>query len=237
MLTRRQLLVRAGVVPAVAGAAVTAAASPAEAVRYPIIISDSTPRTYGPVMFIGDSTSSLRYRTMKREIAAYGIGPFRLDLQPGRSLARTRRGRPSAIDAVRMARAASFDPEVYVVALGYPDILGWEGNPKPARTVEAIRQLIIPLLTEIGTDRLVAIFNLYSVRRTRSTVFNAALASLVPEWPNLHIVDWASLARRNRHWHARDGYHYGYIGAKQRTNFIGRTLRDMVTLRRTLTAG
>ena len=93
---------------------------------------------------------------------------------------------------------------------------------------------MIPLLTEIGPDRLVGVLNLYSVRRTRAGIFNAARNSLVPEWPNLRIVDWASLARRNRRWHARDGYHYGYIGAKQRTNFIGRTLRDMVVLRRAL---
>ena len=93
---------------------------------------------------------------------------------------------------------------------------------------------MIPLLTEIGPDRLVGVLNLYSVSRTRAGIFNAALNSLVPEWPNLRIVDWASLARRNRRWHARDGYHYGYTGAKQRTNFIGRTLRDMVVLRRAL---
>ena len=222
------------IVPAAVPVVAALGTPAAHAVRYPIILTDDTVRAYGPVMFIGDSTSSLRYRTMKQEIAAFGVGPFRLDLTPGRSIARTLRGRPSAIDAVRMARADGFDPNVYVVALGYPDIIRWENNPTPAQTVSSIRQLIIPLLQEIGSDRLVAFFNLYSVSRTRAGVFNTALSSLLPEWPNLHIVDWAALARRHRRWHSRDGYHFGYTGAKQRTNFIGRTLRDMVTLRRSV---
>lgn len=223
MLSRRQLL--AGAIAT--GSTVLATASPAEAA--PIIISDPTVRAYGPVMFMGDSTSSLRYRTMKREIAAFGVGPFRLDLQPGRSISRDFRGRPSAVASVRTARAEGFDPQTYVIALGWPDIIRWENNPRPAKTVNAIRDLIIPLLDEIGNDRFIAFFDLYSVTRTSAGTFNLALRSLAAERPNLHIVDWSSLARRHRWWHKRDGYHYNYTGAKQRTNFIGRTLREMVT--------
>ena len=203
-------------------------ATPAEAA--PIIISDPTVRAYGPVMFIGDSTSSLRYRTMKREMAAFGLGPFRLDLQPGRSISRNFRGKPSAVASVRSARAEGFDPPTYVIALGYPDIIRWENNSRPTKTVPAIRELVIPLLDEIGDDRFIAFFDLYSVRRTSAGTFNVAIKSLAAERPNLHIVDWSSLARRHRRWHKSDGYHYNYVGAKERTNFIGRTLREMVTL-------
>lgn len=223
MLTRRQLITGA----IAAGTAALVDASPAHAA--PIIISDPTVRAYGPVMFMGDSTSSLRYRTMKKEIAAFGVGPFRLDLQPGRSISRDFRRRPSAVESVRTARAEGFDPPTYVIALGWPDIIRWENNPHPTKTVPAIRELIIPLLDEIGNDRFIAFFDLYSVRRTSAGAFNRALASLAAERPNLQIVDWSSLARRHRRWHRSDGYHYNYVGAKERTNFIGRTLRDMVT--------
>lgn len=223
MFSRRQFF--AGTITA--GATVLVSASAAEAA--PIIISDSTQRVYGPVMFIGDSTSSLRHRTMREDIASFWVGPFWLDLQPGRSISRTFGGRPSAVASVRSARERGFDPPTYVVALGFPDIIRWERNPRPTKSVASIRNLIIPLLDEIGNDRLVAFFDLYSVRPTAAENFNAALVSLAAERDNLVIVPWSALARRHRNWHKPDGYHYNGVGSRERTNFIGRTLREMVT--------
>jgi len=223
MLSRRQLF--AGAI----AAASTAVANPSPAAAGPIIINDPTQRVYGPVMFIGDSTSSLRHRTMRADIASFWVGPFRLDLQPGRSISRKLGSRPSAVESVRSARKQGFDPPTYVIALGFPDIIRWERNARPATSVTSIRNLIIPLLDEIGDDRRIAFFDLYSVRPTRAETFNAALASLAAERDNLLVVPWSALARRHRNWHKPDGYHYNGLGSRERTNFIGRTLREMVT--------
>ena len=226
MISRRAFLLTAAATPA----AVLLAPGTASAGHWPIILSDPTLRLHGPVMFIGDSTSSRLWHTMRKDFAAAGIGPFRLDLQPGRSISRRAGWGTNAIASVRAARLSGFDPNAYVVAGGFPDILRSRYNRSPIVTADGLVGLIEPLLAEIGPDRTVAFLNLYSAKRKVPTrQFNEALARLALTWPNLSVVDWAGLARRHRGWHIADGYHFSFSGARQRQKFIARTMINATT--------
>jgi hypothetical protein len=132
----------------------------------------------------------------------------------------------NAVATVRKARLLGFDPATYVVALGFPDIHRWPANHSPILTADGIVGLIQPLLAEIGADRTVAFFNLYATNRMPATAFNEALRRLTATWPNLYIVDWASLARQHRGWHISDGYHFNSVGAKRRQQFIAQAMVD-----------
>ncbi|MEI7992747.1 MAG: hypothetical protein WCH93_09995 [Actinomycetota bacterium] len=222
-MSRRALLLAAAATPA----ALLLAPEAATAGSRPIILSDPTVRAHGPVMFIGDSTSSRLWRTMRKDIAAAGIGPFRLDLQPGRSISRRVGWGTNAITSVRNARLQGFDPPAYVLAVGFPDIHRWAANRTPIVTVDGLVALIEPLLREIGADRTVAFLNLYSKKKMPTAAFNGALARLAVTWPNLSVVDWAALARQHRGWHISDGYHFTYFGARQRQKFIAQTMIDV----------
>jgi hypothetical protein len=198
------------------------------------VVDDRTVRTHGPIMFIGDSTSAKQYRAIRRDFSKAKIGPYRVDLNLARSISRDGKWRPSAITAVREARAAGFDPPSYVIALGFPDILGGNMDKRflkdPTGTTVSMLE---PLMAEIGPDRTVGFLNLYgtySSKSSRAKQFNIGLKAAAERWPNLVIIDWASLARRNRWWHKVDGFHYGYRGSIERQRFVVKALIDIATL-------
>lgn len=196
----------------------------ARAAAGPIIVQDNTRRDVGPVMLIGDSTSSRLWRTMRNDLVRHGLGPFRYDLQPGRSISTSEGWGANAVESVRSARNAGFDPPSFVVALGFPDLYAWEGNAHPVTTVPAAERLIAPLLTEIGRDRTVIVLNLHSATPRGAPIFNAALRRLTAQNPNLLVADWAALARDNQRWHLPDGYHYNLVGARARQEFLARSM-------------
>lgn len=198
--------------------------STASAEASPIVGQDNTRRAFGAVLLIGDSTSSRRWRTLRRDLVARQLGPFRYDLQPGRSISTAEGWGYNAVEAVRAARRAGFDPPSFVVALGFPDLYVWEGNAHPVTTVPAAERLIAPLLSEIGPDRTVIMLNLHSRTPRGAAVFNTALDHLAVQNPNLLVSDWASLAADNEGWHLPDGYHYNVAGARARQQFLALTM-------------
>lgn len=224
-LSRRALLAAAGAVPA----AVMMGGAPADAAlswprRPGQIIQDLTVRAHGPVMFIGDSTSAKGCDRMGGELARLGVGPYRVDLNLARYIAVDRSLRPSAVAAVGRARSEGFDPPTYVIGLGFPDVLNGVHVLQFLRDPIAATAVIVePLLEEIGPNRTVVFLNLFGTvgsKSSRAKMFNSGLAALLPQWPRLHIIDWASVAKKNRWWHKVDGFHYTYTGGVHRRRFV-----------------
>jgi len=209
VLSRRQLLIAAGALPAVAVLLDTEAAD-----AKPIVLSDSKLRTYGPIMQIGDSTSGGYVGGLNRTLKAKKIGPFRCDIQGARSIDRPSKRFPSAISAVRNARAQGFDPPAYLLALGSNDL--WVVKRKK----DSAPKMIDKIMEEIGEDRTVGFLTLYTVHQSSAPKFNRALREATKRWPNLHIMDWAAIAKRHRNWHNKGGVHYTMKGAIQRNKFL-----------------
>jgi hypothetical protein len=227
MISRRRLLVGGALGASALGASALATQTAAAASSPDILLKDTTVRLHGPVMFIGDSVSSLLWRSLRRDSAKAGLGPFRLDLQPGRSISRSPFGwGRNAVKAVAAARSDGFDPPTYVVALGWVDILPRHGNPAPIRTAQDAATVIEPLLQEIGIDRTVGFFNVRGFSWARYTAFNDGLALLTETWPNVYVIDWASYAKGHLNWHRPDGYHMNYVGAPKRQRFVVRSMVD-----------
>lgn len=221
MFTRRQLIAAGLTVPV----GVVLGTGRADAGRS-IIIQDQTVREFGPVLFISDSTSSRLYRSVRRTMREFNLGPYRIDYLPGRSIARYRRGYPSGAAAVRQSRAAGFDPPAYLIALGANDL-------RYATTSKAqFDELVDKLLGEIGPDRVVGFLNIYATVRSNAAVFNRYLGEATTRWPNLHVIDWATLARRNRRWHLPDGFHYTITGARRRNEFLCRAMIQLIEITR-----
>jgi hypothetical protein len=224
VLTRRQLLIAAGSLPAAA-----MLVDVHEADARPIVLADSTLRTWGPIMQIGDSTSGGYLNGLKRTVKSRNVGPYRCDVQGARSMYRPSKRFPSAIDAVRTARAAGFDPPAYLLALGSNDL--WVVKRKR----NSAPMMIDAILTEIGADRTVGFLTLYTVHTSSAPKFNAALREATKRWPNLHVMDWAALARRNQHWHNKGGVHYTLTGAKARNRYLADAMVATVKLSRAAT--
>lgn len=223
VITRRTLLVTAA---ATAGSALVGSTE-AAASQGNIVIDDRTARQHGPVVLLGDSTSTLTWRSMQRTMVARGLGPFRLDLQPGRLISRPGGWGRSGVEAVRSARATGMDAPAYVVALGVRDIIPRPKSTDPLGSVAQITATIEPLLEEIGRTAAIGFVNLYATT-FRTDAFNTALAGLRRNWPRLYLLDWASPARAHRtKWLQRDGYHPNYFGSVARTQFLARSMVDM----------
>ena len=221
MLSRRQLLLAAA---AAVPAAALIDANPADA--RPFVLADSRVRGGGPVMQIGDSTSGGYLNGLQRTIRSKDIGPFRCDIQGARSINRVSKRFPSAISAIRTARAAGFDPPCYLLALGSNDlwVVKRKKNSAPA--------MIDAIMNEIGPDRTVGFLTLYTVHQSSAPKFNAALREATKRWPNLHIMDWAAVARRNVRWHNEGGVHYTMRGAIARNRYLAHAMVRTVKIAR-----
>lgn len=192
-----------------------------EAGATPWVRHDNAVRAWGHVMLIGDSTTTGYLGHLVRTLRTSDLGPYRCDLQAARSVHRPNRRYPSAVQAVRSARTRGFEPTAYVIAVGANDLR------YGTRTRQAAITMFDTLLTEIGADRTVGICTIYATRPSGAIRYNRYLAEATERWPNLHIIDWAVLARRNRQWHKPDGYHYNLAGARRRNEFLVAAMRNM----------
>jgi hypothetical protein len=95
--------------------------------------------------------------------------------------------------------------------------------------------MIDAILHEIGADRTVGFLTLYTVHTSSAPKFNAALRDATKRWPNLHVMDWAALARRNQQWHNKGGVHYTLTGAKARNRYLADAMVATVKLSRAVT--
>lgn len=214
MLSRRQLLAGAAVLPA----CVLGSVGEAQAAQ-PFIVADDTVREVGGVVFISDSTSNGSRSDLLQQLAAQStLGPYRFDIGPGRAMSRPGRTMYSGVEAVRRSRDAGFTPTTFVVALGANDL------KYGIRTPVAARRTFDLLLEEIGPDCTVGLVNLYSTRPSFAWRYNKYLTQAVARWPNAYLVDWAAVARRNRRWHRPDGFHMNLMGSKKKNTWIIQTM-------------
>lgn len=219
MFSRRRFLSLAAAVP---GLVLLGEGEASAAV--PFVRTDPTVREYGPALFVGDSTTSGYRSNLLAQLRNTTLGPYRFDLGPVRSMTKTTRVMYSGVEAVRRARTAGFEPKVIVYGLGANDLR------YGIRTPELATQAFDALVAEAGSGTTVGILNLYSPRATRSSriaAFNRYLAEASERWPNLVIVDWASLARKHRRWHKVDGVHYNLTGARNRNTFMIQSMIDL----------
>lgn len=227
MLSRRKFLFSAA---AGLPVALVAAAQGAQAAE-PFIVEDDTVRSVGNVVFIGDSTSNGSRADLLQQLATQTeLGPYRFDIGPGRAMSSPGRTMYSGVEAVRRSRLGGFTPAVYVVALGANDL------KYGIRTALVARRTFDRLMEEIGTECTVGLVNLYATRPSLAWLYNRYLVQAVRRWPNSYLVDWVAVARRNRRWHARDGFHMNLMGSKKKNSWIIQTMIDACGVHATRTA-
>ena len=76
------------------------------------------------------------------------------------------------------------------------------------------------LLNYLGPNRQIFWVNNYAPGIQWIEGNNAYLKQLDREYPNLHIIDWASLAAKHRDWLGDDGIHPNDTGVKEYSQFI-----------------
>lgn len=105
-------------------------------------------------------------------------------------------------------------PTAVLIALGSNDL-------QQSRLASFHEPRIRELLALIG-DIPVVWINVLRTDSTfytrRSAMFNALLARLAPEYPNLTVVDWASMIVQNPKWFAFDKLHLQPIGYRARAS-------------------
>jgi hypothetical protein len=219
-------LVGAAAVPG----AVLLGAPPAEAVP-PFLVEDDTVREFSNVVYIGDSTSNGSRANLRKQLADTTLGPYRFDIGPGRAMIRPGRTMYSGLEAVRRSRTAGFTPAVYVVALGANDLRYGISTPKvAAQTFDTFMSAIDPSCT-------VGFTNMYATVPSLCWKYNRYLEQAASRWPNIHIIDWAAVAKRHRNWHKADGFHMNLNGSHQRNTFMIQSMIDTCKLHATLHPG
>lgn len=129
----------------------------------------------------------------------------------------------SGVNTLRALRKAGVNPAAVIVGLGTNDVqfLG-----KPAQFVP----LIDELLTEIGPVP-VAWLNVHRVETTtttrRSRIFNRTLATAAERYPNVSVVDWASVVATTPRLMAFDKIHLQPSGYEARTKVVLDTADDL----------
>ena len=76
------------------------------------------------------------------------------------------------------------------------------------------------LVQYLGSNRQIFWINNYAPGIQWIEANNAYLTKLAKEHPNVHIIDWASLASKHRDWLGDDGIHPNDIGVKEYSKFI-----------------
>ena len=76
------------------------------------------------------------------------------------------------------------------------------------------------LVQYLGSNRQIFWINNYAPGIQWIEANNAYLTKLAKEHPNVHIIDWASLASKHRDWLGDDGIHPNDTGVKEYSKFI-----------------
>lgn len=229
MLSRRQVLAGALTVPAALATAMEQA--DARQVK-PFLVHDETVREFGNVVYIGDSTSNGSRSDLRLQLASTTLGPYRIDIGPGRSIVSNGHTMYSGVEAVRRSRAeGQFTPAVFVVALGANDM------KYGLRTRKIAAAMFDRFMTEVGPDCTVGFTNMFATVPSMCPRFNRYLGYAVSRWPNLYVIDWAKVGRRHPRWHKPDGFHMTLSGSHYRNTFILDSMIEATKVHARRTAG
>ena len=103
-------------------------------------------------------------------------------------------------------------PTAVLIALGSNDL---QQSPLPSFHEPRIRELLA-LIGDIPVVWINVLRTDTGYYKRRSAMFNALLARLTLEYPNLKVVDWASMIAQNPKWFAFDKLHLQPIGYRAR---------------------
>jgi hypothetical protein len=205
--TRRQLLTVA--VATVAGVIAAPGVAGATVVR------DRTRRRFGPVALVSDSQSAGYLPGLKAQLRRLRVGPYRLDIRPGRRTTQANGRIASGLDAVQRMRLARFDPKVWLVSLGGNDF-----DPFIHGAV-VFEDEITSLLDAIGPTKRVTWFTVWHYNAPDVSMrFNDALRSVAAARSNVVVSDWATVAALHPEFDIGDGVHLNRRGSVFHNEFL-----------------
>jgi lysophospholipase L1-like esterase len=164
--------------------------------------------TGGTLLVLGDSltygTDLKIFGNVSPQLSALGtFDPIKIDGVHARNITNKARATENGVKAYRQWITKGIQPSAVIVALGSNDL---QQSSKPAFFEAEIREL----MTVIGDIPVVWINVLRtdsSSYRQRSAIFNRVLLQIAPEYPNLSVVDWASMLAAHPKWFAFDRLH------------------------------
>ena len=162
----------------------------------------------GTLLVLGDSltygTAYPGFGNVVPQLEALGtFDDVKIDAEFARNISGPARTSRNGVKTYKQLVKNGLRPNAVIVALGSNDL---QQSAKPAFFEAEIREL----LTLIGDVPVVWI----NVLRTdasyspqRSAMFNRVLLRIAPEYPNLSVVDWASMLAAHPKWFAFDKLH------------------------------
>jgi lysophospholipase L1-like esterase len=169
------------------------------------------------LLVLGDSltygTAYKGFGNVKPQLIALGtFDQVIIDGVPARNISGPARTSRNGVKTYKKLLKDGVRPSAVIVALGSNDI---QQSGKPAFHEAQIREL----LAVIGDIPVVWINILrtdISYYPQRSAMFNRVLLRIAPEYPNLTVVDWASMLSANPTWFAFDKLHLLAHGYRER---------------------
>lgn len=222
----------AGVGGRASEAAVPGSVRESRTVRLPVPAGESRPRPCRAVIHIGDSTSegltSTDYLPRRRDridaqYARIGARVQHFEISGARSIVETYEGEPNARDVARAWKREGYEG-CWVLALGTNDSANVYVYPGTG-----MKERIRRMMNAIGDDPVlwVNVKSLvdsgpYAAENMRA--WDEALLEVCPDYPNMHVFDWASQVRDR--WFIDDGIHFTTPGYRARSRLIADALHD-----------
>jgi hypothetical protein len=181
------------------------------------IVNSTTRRTYGPVAIIGDSASGGFFNGLNTSLEKAGVGPYRYDIKGSRRITQSWLSYDSGVTAAKKMIRDGFNPKAWVVALGSNDFYFFRRDMLSPRTE------IETFLDLVGPSRHVVWFTIWTKRAgAYHATFNSILRDTARKHSNLHVLDWATTAKKHPEWLQEDGAHLKMPGAKARNEALAK---------------
>ncbi len=216
------------VAPLVAAASVTIGIGPVSGTLNATDVPRTTPISAAPatLLVLGDSLTWGANYFAKLHARLSAQGTFDIVVVDGwwsRRIGGIVSTKYSGVNTLRALRKAGVNPAAVIVGLGTNDVqfLG-----KPAQYVPLIEELI----GEIGPVP-VAWLNVHRVETAtttrRSRIFNRTLGTVAERYPNVTVIDWASVVSTTPRLMAFDKIHLQPSGYEARTKVVLDTAGDL----------
>ncbi len=195
---------------------VLAATARAGFVTHPVTVPVAAHDGGSSILVLGDSMTMGDRRYLRPALEAIGWRSVKVDGEPSRRIPSSVREPYSGVKIVRALRAASAEPDAYVIALGTNDI-GFvvEYHQTP-------RALITQMLDAIGpAHRVLWIDVVQPDLPEGASWFNHTLDEMADEHPErLVVLRWSRAAASHPEWFLNDGIHLSELGHAQRSALV-----------------
>lgn len=201
-----------------------------------ILIIDTQPtagRAEGRTLLVlGDSltygTAYPGFGNVEPQLVALGtFDSFVIDGEFARNISGPARTSRNGVKTYKKMIGEGLRPSAVIVALGSNDL---QQSAKPAFHEAQIRELLA-IIGDIPVVWINVLRTDTSYYPKRSAMFNRVLLRIAPEYPNLSVVDWASMLAAHPKWFAYDKLHLQPRGYKVRATVYVEAARSLwVTL-------